>query len=211
MATTVTLTASKCPQIGKVYWRLDDLPDMEDEVSHSTSVVQVPHDLLEHVNGLQRIGSVFDELQAIGAIWWIRGQWGTLDPRIKQLQNPYEILGSEVETMWEKYKTELPYLGNVETWEEAEHIISNIKPYNLEGNEKSWRDYSDCAVKLLSLGMEKAQKLYPEPLEANNLFWEIVENLEYWFGKQEEGMHMRLTYGLETPVSVEVNYGELQD
>lgn len=34
------------------------------------------HDVVEHVNGYRNIGTVEDELQALGASWYTRGRWG---------------------------------------------------------------------------------------------------------------------------------------
>lgn len=38
----------------------------------------IAHDLLEHLNGVQNIGTVWDELEALGAIWQLRGRHGDL-------------------------------------------------------------------------------------------------------------------------------------
>lgn len=36
------------------------------------------HDLLEHQNGARHMGPVWDELEALGGIWQIRGRWGDM-------------------------------------------------------------------------------------------------------------------------------------
>ncbi len=36
------------------------------------------HDLLEHQNGLAAMGTVWDELEAIGGIWQVRGRHGDM-------------------------------------------------------------------------------------------------------------------------------------
>lgn len=40
--------------------------------------IMVAHDLLEHVNGAREIGSVWDELEALGALCFVRGQFGDM-------------------------------------------------------------------------------------------------------------------------------------
>lgn len=45
------------------------------EEDHFTSANATAHDLIEHINGWQNIGTVEDELQALGAAWWTRGQF----------------------------------------------------------------------------------------------------------------------------------------
>lgn len=36
------------------------------------------HDIVEHQNGLNAIGPVWDELQAMGGVWHTRGRWGNI-------------------------------------------------------------------------------------------------------------------------------------
>ena len=38
----------------------------------------IAHDLLEHVNGIEAIGSVDDELEAMGGCWFVRGKSGQM-------------------------------------------------------------------------------------------------------------------------------------
>jgi hypothetical protein len=38
----------------------------------------IAHDIVEHQNGLEAIGPIWDELQALGGIWHARGRWGDM-------------------------------------------------------------------------------------------------------------------------------------
>src|SRR5262245_30758159 len=49
-----------------------------DETTNAGAGLQIAHDLLEHVNGQDQIGGITDELEALGAIWLWRGQFGVL-------------------------------------------------------------------------------------------------------------------------------------
>ena len=45
----------------------------------------VAHDILEHQNGLHNIGKVWDELEALGAVWQVRGRHGCLKHGVNDL------------------------------------------------------------------------------------------------------------------------------
>lgn len=48
------------------------------ETNAATEGLLIAHDLVEHVNGAKHIGSIDDELEALGAIWYVRGQHSDL-------------------------------------------------------------------------------------------------------------------------------------
>lgn len=53
-------------------------PQCEGMMADRDSGMLIAHDLLEHVNGVENIGQIDDELQALGAIWYVRGRHGDL-------------------------------------------------------------------------------------------------------------------------------------
>lgn len=57
----------------------------------------IAHDLLEHQNGPEHIGPVWDELEALGAIWQVRGRHGDLQNG--SMHSPDENLASDVARM----------------------------------------------------------------------------------------------------------------
>lgn len=40
--------------------------------------ILIAHDIVEHQNGIDSIGPIWDELQALGGIWHARGRWGDM-------------------------------------------------------------------------------------------------------------------------------------
>lgn len=62
--------------------------------------VNIAHDLLEHQNGPENIGPVWDELEAIGAIWQVRGRWGDLLFHVPNMHGPDQNLASDVARMF---------------------------------------------------------------------------------------------------------------
>ncbi len=53
----------------------------------------IAHDIVEHQNGMAAIGGIDDELEAIGALWQVRGRHGTLLHEGYQWRGLYEIIG----------------------------------------------------------------------------------------------------------------------
>ncbi len=58
----------------------------------------IAHDLLEHVQGVESIGTIQDELLAEGGIWFVRGQHGDITRR-PSMHTPMEHLASDVVNM----------------------------------------------------------------------------------------------------------------
>lgn len=61
---------------GQLGWTLEGLPSCEDESQTITREGYIiAHDLLDHVTGFESMGSINDELIAMGALWFIRGEY----------------------------------------------------------------------------------------------------------------------------------------
>lgn len=56
------------------------------------------HDVLEHMNGADKIGDIADELEALGAIWYVRGQHRMISRRPK-FHRPHDDIASDVSRM----------------------------------------------------------------------------------------------------------------
>lgn len=74
---TVTLIAFRDESTGELGLGVKGMP--KDETTNAAQDgLTIAHDLIEHVNGPQCIGTIDDELEALGAIWYVRGQHGEL-------------------------------------------------------------------------------------------------------------------------------------
>src|SRR5690606_25592869 len=62
--------------------------------------VGIAHDLIEHVNGVGEIGDIADELEALGACWFVRGRHGDLSRDGRgSIYSPEENLAADVSRM----------------------------------------------------------------------------------------------------------------
>lgn len=66
----------------------------------------IAHDLLEHVNGREHIGTVWDELEALGAIWQVRGRHGDLALKLPSMCSPAENVASDLTRMFIEWGTD---------------------------------------------------------------------------------------------------------
>lgn len=66
----------------------------------------VAHDLLEHQNGAEHIGYVWDELEALGGIWHVRGRHGNLMQKHGSMYSVAENVASELTRMFSDWLSE---------------------------------------------------------------------------------------------------------
>jgi len=90
----VILTCVEDNVTGELGLIVDGLKQLSNEFMATTEGLIIAHDLIEHQNGIKAIGSIDDELEALGACWWIRGQWGLL--REGSYNSPEEGLARDV-------------------------------------------------------------------------------------------------------------------
>jgi hypothetical protein len=63
---------------GQVGFLLSELPKFEDPIVDFGSGEMIAHDIIEHTNGLNAIGTLHDELMALGAMFAVRVETGYL-------------------------------------------------------------------------------------------------------------------------------------
>jgi hypothetical protein len=164
------------------------------------------HDVVEHVNGYGRIGDVSDELEAMGALWWTRGQHADIGRgNYAGHQQPHESVALELTTMFRQciegdgdHTPVFNRAGDAE--DEFVRIVCQAKLYAPreahEFSEAAFDSFAVSALTRMRLGYRKARKRYGH--EANRLFWSIAEAVaRHMKGLEEYGPHLRLDYGLQ--------------
>jgi hypothetical protein len=61
------------------------------------------HDVLEHCNGIANMGPVWDELEALGGGWYVRGQWGDMMQYRPNIHSPTTNFASDVTRMFSEW------------------------------------------------------------------------------------------------------------
>lgn len=158
----------------------------------------VAHDLLEHVNGLDKIGSIDDELEALGVVWFVRGAYGVLRrDNTGSRFSPDESIASDVLNMARIYnsgvefKTDIPTIGQNSYMYDVAVEICEIARNQIEveiGEEDLNQDridfYLESSVAYMVAGYEKASAKYKQ-FEVNQLFWNIAECIDEHLKKAE--------------------------
>lgn len=196
---------------GTLGWGLTDMP--HDDTTNSGDGLQIAHDLLEHVNGPGLIGTIHDELEALGAIWYVRGQHGEL--RRDGAGSRYSIaenVASDVVRMFCEHYHGADMVYDDKRTRAVEHddelgetLAAADAMWRAEldspGNANAathWQRYRKEALARMRTGYRKARARYEARgrYAANNLFWGIVQAIAD-AGETYEGQRFTLRYGFD--------------
>jgi hypothetical protein len=175
--------------------------------SVASSGLQIAHDILEHQNGIRAIGSIGDELQALGGIWYVRGQHGYLRPTSYHL--PEEDIASDVANMARMHYFGTPVRTdrvNTRSHDEDDAFKSivelGIKNYRsemdceLDANEvyDPLHSYFEQTLHSLRIGFRKAEKRFKNVCP-NRMFDNIERAVDEAIDHMDwEGQKFTLTY-----------------
>lgn len=182
---------------------------MADEPMASNDGALIAHDLIEHINGLKAIGSIDDELEALGAVWFVRGQFGELRRRQFAYRDVCESIGYDVMNLGMIYMRKVGFrnpapdtrAGHEETTfqEILRHgkdtLIRELECNDDEIDHDRMAEYFDDAIHYIRTGYRKARKKYGEGYAINNVFWNIADAVDPHAKSCEfEGQLFELTY-----------------
>lgn len=190
--------------------------------------LQVAHDLIEHVNGAHLIGTIDDELEAIGAIWYVRAEIGDLTrDGTGIMHSPEHHAASDISRMFVDYinghdarlkpaRTTSHYCDSsfksiiaiaARMAMDETHDAGDQHLYRAE-----WGRFANAALAGLRTGYRKAYRKYEKHGRhyANRLFWEIEEAVRKQYKNLGfEGQQFALCYGGPNPATCwEVTYDE---
>lgn len=134
----------------------------------------IAHDLLEHQNGVSNIGPVWDEMEALGGIWYCRGQWGDL-MNGRSYHTPAYNIAHDVTRMFEQWRDQEhaycgPGYGRIgirahDYDEDFREIVGQAKAMIFQEADENWNDadleqYAQFAMHRLRSGFSKAKRRY---------------------------------------------------
>ncbi len=223
---TVILKLSEDENLGEIGIVLKGMPRNEyGDIEAALNGLVVAHDVMEHLNGPEKIGSAWDEFIALGAMWFVRGSsiggpiyspTDSLMEEIKRAAFTYFVHG---EPGWdfpvysrrpnEKRRLKLPYDGGM--FDEIEYLFRNSKElrdlFVKEAAENSttrasafnfWESYKIRIEAHVEWGFVRAFDKYKHPYEAHDQFKAIAEAADKLIknrGDYYEGAEFKLTYG----------------
>lgn len=152
----------------------------------------IAHDLIEHINGVEAIGSIDDELEAFGACWFVRGQYSDMSRSPYSSGDPTQGLGRDVAFLGEFFMRGVDFreapprtheciaddslsecIGNGE-----QYLKSELEYYDEPINRKRLNQYIEGCLPFMRRGYRKAKKKYDKGTIGNTLFWNIAEAVD---------------------------------
>lgn len=225
--TKYILTYEQDKEFGGLGFRLEGTSLDPQEYNMATDGVLIAHDILEHINGVQEIGTIGDELEALGAIWYTRGEFSDITRGRPSRYNAYEELAADIVRIGvnrllcnEGYHKPVPNvkIENDLMQTTIESIIYHAKKglkLELEGedyNQQDFNQYFEDVARFFIVGHRKAVKKYAYigQMQANNVFWNIAETIDnalkdMAFEGQQIELHVNKT---QNKVSWNEYYGE---
>ena len=157
----------------------------EDLYMVSPDPIQIAHDYCEHVNGIDQIGSIHDELEALGGIMFVRGYNEILRrDNVGIFYNFDQNIAADIVRMYgEREITDFTPCDKSD-WAKADGIIYEarkgiIEEYWSSGIDyREYRAYIDSCAAYMEQGYNKAEQRYPSRMVANDLFWAMFEAVE---------------------------------
>lgn len=177
----------------------------------------IAHDLIEHQNGLAAIGGIDDELEALGAIWYVRGQHGQLSRDGSGSHYTLtENIASDVVRMFRDYAfgayvAAQPRSGHVYHESDLQQILTDADDSwrgEVDGDDEYirsrhginvgelWAAYRRIALARMRIGYAKARRRWERRgrFAANNRFWETAEAVQPCCKPEYAGQRFKLTY-----------------
>jgi hypothetical protein len=170
------------------------------------------HDILEHQNGFDAIGRVDDELEALGALWQVRGRHGDMveDDNRRSYWNPIQTLAGDVlacaTDLGHEYCGWWPRLNQYRTHrhdydEDFQAVLEEARP--LVRAETRHNDdrfpmeaFMDNALHLMRRGFNKARRRFGMGYDGVETFRAVRDAVKPVAKHIDwEGQEFRLAYG----------------
>ena len=178
---------------GIVGFTIAEIKPFED-FGADTSGTLTAHDILEHQKGFSNIGSLGDELIALGGVYFVRGEYSDLS-RPSNIHSTEENLASDVANMArihlcqkvplrELYDVNADYTEHVNyhIFEEVAQIakksfLDECEYYDDDENcytTQELNEYLKASINFMCIGYDLAYDRFESQGYANNLYWEIA-------------------------------------
>lgn len=228
---TVILTAREDYEFGGIGLHIEGMK--KEGTNPATEGLQIAHDLIEHVNGLDAIGDICDELEALGAIWFVRGQWGDIRRNSNSTATAYEDIASDIVRMFADFfhgahvDLTVPRTQACVADDDFREIIRialeqtdyELGPDYDQHAKKREAEYMAVCLPRMRRGYRKARNKYGKGLmAANSLFWVVANEVDKLMPKRkfyqsastglEAGQQWKLTYGFNAQGNADARVDE---
>lgn len=171
-----------------------------DWIFASTSGILIAHDIIEHQNGPHNIGTMNDEFQALGGIWFVRGELSQWDDHRFSSEARLANELTSLAIYYEDLKLE-PWSGTrvkplVEDFEEIFEALTDHEEFR-ELQPAMRHRFLNEAMLHMNIGYAKAKRRFIDQYRAYDLFYAISETVDdlLRYCDLYEGSEFRLGYG----------------
>lgn len=221
----IILEAFKDDNTGEVGLGLLGMP--RDENTNAGDALLIAHDIIEHVNGPSKIGTIDDEMEALGAIWYVRGQHEQLRRNSRSNYTIEQSIASDVTRMFRDHLEGGQYVDFTMPRTHAVRADSYLQTIMLEADSTfmdefddavgrvqariKWPRYRALCLARMRVGYAKARRRWERKGQyaANNQFWAIHDAVELIGTPELEGRRYILRYG-NGEAMCEVDYSEFE-
>ena len=220
----LTLIYKQDQETGEMGFSLKNMKDIE-YPSVASEGLLIAHDVLEHQQGIEKIGTIGDELIALGGIWYCRGEWGDLRrDNVGSMHTPHSNLASDVVNMgrmvcvngnnlYAKHNNEYNRSSIQYDIDEIIMHARNDLPVEMDGEEfqqSCLDEYLENAKHLIAKGYVLAERRFKkDQAGANSMFWNIAEAVDNALRWAEfEGQEFRLGYERNQATCYEIPFNE---
>lgn len=178
-------------------------PQVEGFAADRTGTL-IAHDLLEHVNGTEYIGYVWDEMEALGAIWQVRGRHGDLMTG-RSVYGPARSIANDFVRMFnEDHSGEyippthrigrsMPHLYDEDFQDIIKYAQEDLRREYDEATEADFDEYLKDALPRLRRGFRKAERKYGSGFDGYEMFRRVKDAVGV-ITPDYEGQEFRLAY-----------------
>jgi hypothetical protein len=164
----------------------------------------IAHDLLEHQQGVVTIGSVGDELIALGGVWKVRGELGMINQ--KSTVSPEQHLVSDVVNLAEIYIGGVPMREDTKPYRKTDtfYWVDEVAKYakkelmeNYDYTVGEVVDYLEKAKYLMRKGYNMAERRFkncPCPYSLYSNIAYVIDEIQY----PEEYQEWEIQYSFTT-------------
>lgn len=212
----VTLTSINDPQTGELGLKVEGVPAIDYPMAANEGFL-IAHDLLEHQQGLHKIGTIGDELLALGGVWYVRGQHGDISRNgVGSFHSAESNVASDVSNMGCMYVANEHVRLHIKPPSRlppclADEDIAGIAELGRQGTIEELRcqedridyarldKYTTLSERLMRRGYNMARRRFERGHSryyANSMFWNIADAVDpYCKNIDFEGRRFRLSYG----------------
>jgi hypothetical protein len=220
---SINLVVKECREVGELFLSLEDMRVLD--MPMFSDSYGLAHDIIEHINGAEKIGGIEDEFEALGVIFAIRGQFNDLRrDSMGSSYTPHANLASDVYQLFmatecadRKLRHSLVRKGKAEFHEDMEDIWSEfLSLTRSESDERpsahTLAEFKKAFRNLFCSGIQKHRRRFvnektvdddAKDSSANSLFYDLeraISKVSNW--AEHEGQEFEICIQDEGRVNV---------